>query len=249
MIIRFLQILFFFIIASSKAMATTVPSYSYSEMYMYDNQDDNNECDHNVSDDLIPDPFYIINKNIFNINLLIDNAFISPATEIYIFVVPAPARNRVGNFMSNLGDPINFFNLLLQGKFKQANISLTRFTTNTVLGCLGVLDVASKVNLPYKGEDFGQTLAQYKAPTGPYIVAPILGPTSLRDLTGKVVDFFIDPFKYAMKRSERNAINVAWLLHKRAGAKNVIKTIKSSIDPYETAKVLYIQNRVSLIND
>jgi len=235
-------------IFTSQANATSLSGYSYSEVYMYDNQDDACAPDETSPDLLISDPFSIINKHIFNINYLIDSAFIAPVAEIYIWAIPRRGRTYVGNFMSNLGEPVNFANLLLQGQFAQARVSLGRFMTNSILGFFGIMDVATQFKLEYKNEDFGQTLAYHGMPSGPYIVAPILGPTSMRDLTGKIADFFIDPFKYALVKQERNAINITWALHKRSEANEVIKTVKHSLNPYETAKLLYIQNRMSQIN-
>ncbi len=227
--------------------APTISSYSYSEMYAYDNQDSLTEINANNPKTKIADPFYVINKHIFNINYIIDSAFLSPIAETYVRVIPEHGRARISNFMGNLGEPINFFNLIFQGKFSDAKISFARFITNSTLGCFGVMDVASKLNLLYKSEDFGQTLAKYKMPTGPYIVAPILGPTSFRDLTGKVVDFFINPFQYVMARDQRNVVNAVWLVQKRADLNEVVNTINRSLNPYETAKTLYIQNRENQI--
>ncbi len=232
-----------------EAQSASVPSYSYSEMYMYDNQDNPINANQDPADSLISDPFILLNKHIFSFNSTLDTVFFSPIAETYLRTIPSRGRITINNFMSNIGEPLNFFNLLLQGRFKQARMSLGRFMTNSVLGCVGVIDVATTLKLNYKGEDFGQTLAHHKIPSGPYLVAPVLGPTSVRDLTGKVADFFMDPFKYALNKRERNVINVTWLVHKRAGANEVIKTVKNSLDSYETAKILYIQNRTSQIND
>lgn len=232
-----------------KAQATSAPSYSYSEMYIYDNQDVNDNINHDSADSLISDPFIIINKHIFSFNSTFDTVFFSPIAETYLRAIPSRGRMHISNFMNNISEPINFFNLMLQGKFKQARVSIGRFMTNTVLGFVGIMDVAEDLKLNYKNEDFGQTLAYHKMPSGPYLVAPVLGPTSVRDLSGKVVDFFIDPFKYALKKEERNIVNITWIIHKRAGANEVIKTVKNSLDPYETAKVLYIQNRTNQMND
>lgn len=233
------------------AIAATVPSYSYSEMYVYDNQDNEDEDLDSLYAEkiLIPDPFEPINRHIFNINSLLDSAFVSPVIETYIAVTPKRVRSNIGNFVSNMGEPINFINLMLQGDFGQARITFGRFITNTLLGFLGIMDVASGCNMPYKGEDFGQTLAHYGFSTGPYLVMPLFGSSSTRDTTGKVFDFFANPLRYALDSEERAVVNVTWLVHKRAQANGIIKTVKRSLDPYETAKMLYIQNRMKLVND
>ena len=224
----------------------TLPGYS--SMYMYDNQD----CytDENLDNSAqISDPLAPLNKQIFYFNWMLDTIIIIPAMQIYTTAVPKRGRTYVANFMSNISEPINFANLLFQGKFKQAHISLIRFTTNSLLGFFGIMDVATEFNLPYKGEDFGQTMAYRGVPSGPYLVAPILGPTSVRDLSGKVADFFIDPFKYALDKNTREVIDVTWLMQKRTDGDSVIKTVKRSMDPYEIAKQMYVQNRNSQIQD
>lgn len=241
-------IIFLFIIGSFFANATSVPSYSYTEMYMYDNQDQDNLLEIS-SAPMISDPLEPLNRHIFNINSIIDSALISPVVETYIALTPKPVRANVDNFMNNIGEPINFINLALQGNFSQARVTFGRFITNTLLGFFGIIDVASKCNMPYKGEDFGQTLAHYGMGSGPYLVVPIFGPSSLRDSTGKVVDFFGDPLRYTIDKKERQIINIVWALHKRSEVNDLVKTIKRSLDPYETAKMLYIQNRNNQINN
>ena len=237
------------VLLACKAYADVLPKYSYSEVYMYDSQDIDTNTETNQSDNMIKDPFIVLNRHVFNINYFIDAAILSPIAETYVAVVPDRGRARIGNFITNMGEPINFVNLILQGKFAQARVSLGRFMTNTVLGCAGIMDVATTFKLQYNGEDFGQTLAYHNAPSGPYLVAPLIGPTSVRDLSGKVVDFFIDPFKYALTKRERNIVSGLNVVHKRASVNQVIKTINHSLDPYETAKILYTQNRAASINN
>lgn len=228
--------------------AASVPSYSYTEMYMYDNQDGERLLQ-DTDEVLIADPLEPINRHIFNINSLLDSAFLAPVAETYIAITPKHVKTSIGNFMNNIGEPINFINLMFQGNFNQARITFGRFITNSLLGFFGIMDVAGACNMPYKGEDFGQTLAYHQVPTGPYLVMPVFGPSSTRDSAGKVVDFFADPFRYALDRKERDIINITWLLHKRAESNSVIKSVKRSLDPYETAKMLYIQNRVNQIKN
>ena len=224
------------------ANAATVPIYS--EMYMYDNQDCYADHDKVINNPIeIPDPIAPVNKQIFYFNWMLDTIIFIPAAEIYKTAIPKRSRTYINNFMTNISEPINFINLIFQRKFKQSQIPLARFMTNSLLGFFGIMDVASEVNLKYISEDFGRTLAYYNVPRGPYLVAPILGPTSLRDLSGKAFDFFIDPVRYTANDNDRFAINTIWLLQKRVDNDLIIKTIKDSIDPYETAKQIYTQNR------
>lgn len=226
------------------ALAANMPAYS--SMYIYDNQDCYTDTDI-IEQPIISDPFYIINKQIFSFNGMMDTVIVIPAMEIYTTVIPKRGRVHVSNVLNNLAEPINLFNQIFQGNFAQARITFGRFITNTLLGCLGIMDVATSFNLKYHGEDFGQTLAHYNLPMGPYIVLPILGPSSLRDTSGKIVDYFIDPFEHVFDQKTRDIINITWAMQKRVDANGVIKTVKASIDPYETAKQIYVQNRIKQI--
>lgn len=238
------NIIFFIILFYSKANANTYP---YSQVYIYENQDYEVETENlETNDVLIEDPFEIINRNIFNINYLIDRAFISPVTKLYL-KIPSRERSYVSNFISNIGEPVNAVNLLLQGEFKQSHTSITRFITNSLLGFFGIMDVATELKLKYVSEDFGQTLAHYGVGSGPYIVAPLIGPLSTRDLSGKVSDYYMNPFVYTLDRKEITSIGAVGFLNKRAGVDGVIRIINNSLDPYETTKLLYIQNRNSQI--
>lgn len=229
---------------SSEILAASIPTYS--SMYMYDNQDCYTDLD-TTNQNQISDPFYVINKQIFYFNWMLDTIIIIPAMQIYTTAIPKRGRNHISNFINNISEPVNLANQLFQGKFAEARVTFGRFITNSLLGFFGIMDVASEFNLKYYGEDFGQTLAHYKAPMGPYIVIPILGPSTLRDTAGKVVDFAIDPFEYILNKEAKDAVNITWAMQKRVDADVVIKTIKSSLDPYETAKQIYIQNRIKQI--
>jgi phospholipid-binding lipoprotein MlaA len=231
------------------AEAVNLPTYSYTEMYIYDNQDETKVLPEIPSQPLISDPFEPVNRHIFNINSILDSAFISPVVETYLALTHKHVRGSLDNFMSNIGEPINFLNSMLQGDFAQARVTFGRFLANTVLGFFGIIDVASKADMQYKSEDFGQTMAHYGVGSGPYVVMPIFGPSSIRDASGKVVDFFADPLTHALDSKGRQVINVTWAFHKRSEANQIIKTVKRSLDPYETAKLLYIQNRNNQINN
>ena len=238
--------LVFFLSVSFAAGAAPMPSYS--EMYVYDNQDCYEIDQTDKQEVKIADPFKVINKQIFYFNNMIDMIILMPFNQIYITAVPKMGRKYVANFMSNIAEPLNILNSIFQGNFAQAKISFGRFATNTLMGFGGIVDVASKLNLKYRSEDFGQTMASYKMPSGPYLVAPLMGPTNVRDLSGKIVDYFLDPFNYLLKRKERYAVDVVWILQKRSDGDSVIKMVRQSLDPYETAKQMYIQYRKNQID-
>ncbi|MGB4191159.1 MAG: VacJ family lipoprotein [Rickettsiales bacterium] len=241
----------FIILASSRLSAATIPATpSYADLYTYDNQD-NLSLDSYSEDEgsLVSDPLIILNKHIFCFNSTIDTFFVAPVIETYLAVVPKHGRDCIGNFMNNISEPLNIINSLLKGNFKQAQTSFGRFLTNTVLGFVGIMDVAGDLKMPYKNEDFGETLAHYGVPSGPYIVLPILGPSTLRDSFGKAADFVIDPFNRELNKDSRQVVDITWAVHKRAEGNGIIKMIKKSLNPYDTAKTMYIQNRNSQINN
>lgn len=236
------------ILLNVNANAAQFSHYSYSELYVFDNQDIDSEVSYNDQQHSVSDPLKAINKHIFNFNLFLDAILLSPVSKAYTLAVPQHGRKLISNFLANLGEPINFFNLILQKKFTEARTCFARFLTNSTVGFLGTVDFASNFNLPYKGEDFGQTLAHYGFYNGIYIVTPVFGPSTMRDFTGKIVDFFADPSKYSFNKRERFTIQGGYAVTKRAEAKEILEIIKNSLDPYETAKQLYIQNRNNQIN-
>jgi len=129
------------------------------------------------------DPLIRANRAVLNVNLKTDRYVLKPVAKTYA-KLPRPVRRGVGNFFSNLGEPTTVANDLLQGKLAHAGRDAGRFVINTVFGWFGLFDVASALGLPKREEDFGQTLAVWGVPPGPYLVLPLLGPSNLRDFTG-----------------------------------------------------------------
>jgi phospholipid-binding lipoprotein MlaA len=127
------------------------------------------------------DPLESYNRTMFKINAGVDLVALKPLARGYAAVVPAPARECVGNVFDNLKVPFSALNNLLQGKVQAACEDVMRFAVNTVFGLGGCFDVASKVGLPNHKEDFGQTLGYWGVPAGPYVVLPLLGSSNIRD--------------------------------------------------------------------
>ena len=136
------------------------------------------------------DPIEPVNRQIFEVNEALDRGVFKPVAEAYSAVLPDPVRTGIRNFFSNLWEPWTAVNQALQGKFVMAGSDVLRFLTNSTIGVVGIFDVASDFELPKHSEDFGQTLAVWGVGFGPYIVLPILGPSSVRDGLGYVVDTF-----------------------------------------------------------
>jgi phospholipid-binding lipoprotein MlaA len=146
-----------------------------------------------------PDPFEPVNRVTFAFNRKVDDWVIEPITRVYRFIVPAPARRAVRRALVNLDAPVTFVNDVLQLEPRDAAITAGRFVVNTTVGVVGLFDVADTyANLAGHESDFGQTLALSGLPTGPYLVLPLLGPTSVRDGTGYLVDLLFRPTTYLL---------------------------------------------------
>ena len=152
--------------------------------------------------DEVSDPIEPWNRAVFNFNLFLDDIIGRPLAEAYRAILPAPARDSVRNFLRNLKAPVILANDLLQGEGKRAHITTMRFLINSTLGIAGLFDVAFDMGYSYHNEDFGQTLAVFGFEEGPYLVFPILGPSTVRAASGKAVDTFINPLTYAASAND-----------------------------------------------
>jgi phospholipid-binding lipoprotein MlaA len=134
------------------------------------------------------DPWEAWNRKVFAFNDAIDEAVLKPVARTYRDVVPQLVRTGVSNFFGNIGDVWSTANHFLQGKVGSGLEMGMRVLSNTFFGLGGVLDPATELRLPRRSEDFGQTLGVWGLPAGPYIVLPLLGPSSLRDAAGVPLD-------------------------------------------------------------
>lgn len=138
-----------------------------------------------------PDPWEGFNRTVFSINDSLDRYTLKPVAKVYRKVTPEPVNTGISNVFSNLGEPKNLINNLLQGKPHDAGIDLSRFFFNTTFGLLGVFDVATRMGLQRNDEDLGQTLGSWGVDSGPYLVLPFLGPSTLRDGVARVPEAVI----------------------------------------------------------
>jgi len=224
----------------------------YYDLYYFNNQNSKMSEETLANDyvDTIEDPFQPINQLIFSINFTIDMLAIEPVAYVYKNTVPEVAQDRVGNLFDNLSSPITFLNQIFQGKFEQASQTLGRFITNTTLGLGGLVDVASEFGVEKAQTDFGLTLAHYGFKGGPYLVLPIIGPTSFRDLLGKGVDFFSDPISRNLNNKTNVYLGIGKIIYVRADNYDLINNIKyKSLDPYTFMKTVYYQNRTGKTNE
>ncbi len=197
------------------------------------------------------DPLESFNRSMFAFNEGFDKYALRPAAEGYNYVMPDIASKGVSNFFNNLDDIVVFFNQLLQFKIHEAVATSARFVFNTTMGLLGLIDVATEMDLPKYNEDFGQTLAVWGVPSGPYLVLPILGPQTFRDSAGLVVDWtYLDPVISRQKLKVRLAAMTLKFIDIRAGliqASNVID--ETAPDKYAFIRDAWTQRRQFLIYD
>lgn len=195
------------------------------------------------------DPLEPVNRVVFQFNQVVDGLVLKPVAQLYEFVLPKFARTGVRNFLDNLKAPVIFANDVLQGETDRAGVTLSRFMINSSLGLFGTWDFAARLGYPKHSEDFGQTLAVYGVGPGPYLVLPILGPSSPRDAAGLAVDaFVIDPVPYFITDEQQIIRYLTDLVSTRAQLLPVTDDLEAnSIDLYASYRTVYRQRRESLI--
>ena len=201
------------------------------------------------------DPYERFNRGIWEFNQAVDTVAIKPATTVYRTVTPVPARRGIRGILNNLSEPFNFINNLLQGKPERAFNSLGRFVINSTIGVGGLADHATDLGLPPTDEDFGQTLAVAGAKESPYLVLPLLGPSTVRDAVGTAVTFVADPARIVLNHelttTQEYVVSGSRILDARSGLieGGVDAVLESSADPYATARSAYFQRREAAIRD
>lgn len=194
------------------------------------------------------DPFESLNRSVFSFNDSLDRAVIKPVAIVYRDVTPSPVRTGVTNFFGNLKDVWSVVNNGLQGKGEHAGDSLGRVMINTVFGLGGLLDMAGEANIPKHTEDFGQTLGVWGVPAGPYLVLPVLGPSTVRDTAALIVDTQADVVSTTGNIPVRNTLQVTRAVNVRANllkAGNLLD--EAALDRYTFAREVHLQRRRSLI--
>ncbi|TDJ46129.1 MAG: VacJ family lipoprotein [Gammaproteobacteria bacterium] len=195
------------------------------------------------------DPFEPINRPIYKFNDITDRYLLRPLGQGYNAILPRPVRNGVGNFYDNITYPVTIVNGFLQGKFEQATRDTVRFIANSTFGLLGFFDVASPGGLARHDEDFGQTFARWGIPQGPYIVIPLLGPSTVRDGIGILGNVQVNPLIQMSNTSVRDKLLILWYIESRAALIGPDEVIQDAFDPYLFVRDAYLQNRQFLIND
>lgn len=193
------------------------------------------------------DPWQGFNRAMFTFNEQIDRYAVKPLAQGYRFVMPDLAEEGVNNFFSNLGDVRSTVNNLLQGKIDNALTSAVRVVFNSTFGLAGLIDVSTPMGLEQKPEDFGQTLGYWGMSSGPYLVLPFLGPSTVRDGIGLVPDMPLDPIGQVDHVPTRNSLYGLRLINARAQLLKAEQIISG--DKYIFMRDAYLQRREYLVND
>ncbi|MBP6985891.1 MAG: VacJ family lipoprotein [Alphaproteobacteria bacterium] len=195
----------------------------------------------------ISDPLEGYNRAMYEVNWALDRVFIRPVAEGYGFV-PGPVRKSVRNFIANLRSPLTFVNNVLQLEPVAAGQTLARTLVNTTIGVGGLFDVATELEMEYHYEGFADTLAFLGVPSGPYIILPILGPSTPRDMLGMGGDVYGNPVNWVLwnqdMRGYVNARDAMYMLDLRTESRGFTDEIEKAIDPYARVRSLYWQSRV-----
>jgi len=196
------------------------------------------------------DPLESLNRGIYTFNDGFDTLLAKPIAEVYQGVIPPLVRTGVSNVFANLYDVTVALNNLLQGKIVEALSDASRVVINTTVGLLGVFDIATEAGLEKHDEDFGQTLGYWGMDDGPYLILPFLGPSTLRDAFGRVVDWGSDPTTYLQPNRDRNAVQGFRLVTRRAELLRASRLLDvAALDEYAFVRDAYLQRRRNLIHD
>ena len=194
------------------------------------------------------DPMEPLNRAVFNFNDGVDRAILQPVATAYDQVIPSPVKTGVRNFFGNIADVWSVANNLLQFKLKESLETFMRVSVNSTFGFGGVLDIGTEMGLPKNRQDFGQTLGVWGFDAGPYVVLPLLGPSSVRDTVGTVVDGSADLVNNLPNVPTRNSLTALRGVDRRAsllGATNILD--QAALDKYSFTRDLYLQRRANAI--
>lgn len=217
-------------------------------------------CAHMPADDPA-DPLETVNRGIFKFNRVADRYALRPVAKTYRDYVPSEIRTGIHNVIDNLFYPAVIINDVLQGKFAQGGKDLGRFVVNSTLGIVGIMDVATPLGLPRNDEDFGQTLGRWGVGEGWYLMLPLLGPSSNRDLFGSVGDSFTGPTPmfdlaeaytvsdYHVRSSIDYSLTGFGAVDSRARLLDADRVLDEQLDPYLFLRTAYLQRRHSLVFD
>jgi phospholipid-binding lipoprotein MlaA len=196
------------------------------------------------------DPLQKANRGVFAVNMFADKVVVKPVTQVYRTVAPKPARQGISNFFKNVEEPFSFINNLLQGHGDRALRNLGRFVVNSTIGIGGLFDPATKHGIKAAPEDLGQTFAAWGMNGGPFLMLPLLGPSTMRDGVGFGIAQFADPYHACqtycgLPHHVPLALTGTQLISVRAELieNGADAFLESSLDPYAAMRSAYLQGR------
>lgn len=195
------------------------------------------------------DPWERYNRAIYTFNDAVDSAVLRPTAKGYRYITPDPVEQGISNFFSNLGTPLVALNQFLQADFVEGFSDLGRFLINSTVGIGGLFDPATGIGLVDHNEDFGQTLAVWGIPSGPYLQLPFLGPSTLRDTFGVLGDSQIELLYQHIDEPEKYYLIALNVINQRAQLLNLDEQLRAAYDPYTFLRDAYLQRREFLIHD
>ncbi|HWP17802.1 MAG TPA: VacJ family lipoprotein [Burkholderiaceae bacterium] len=196
------------------------------------------------------DPLEPFNRKVYAFNDAVDRAVLKPVAQTYRDVVPRPVRTGVTNFFSNLGDAWSAVNSFLQLKIEPGLRNTLRFGFNTFFGFAGVLDIATEAGIERHQEDFGQTLGHWGVGPGPYVVLPLLGPSTLRDTVALPVDLSASPAALVNDREAAIGVTALQVVERRASLLDASRLLDDvALDPYLFMRDAYLQRRRNQVYD
>ncbi len=196
------------------------------------------------------DPLEPLNRGVSKFNDAVDEAVLKPVATVYQDVTPSVVQTGVGNFFGNLGDLWSSVNAALQLRPREATENLARFNLNTFFGLGGLLDIATEAGIPRTRIDFGQTMGRWGVPSGPYLVLPLLGPSSARDTAGLLVDSQGDLLTEVTPVSARNSLYALRVVHTRASLLRAGTMLEgAALDKYSFMRDFYLNRRQNQIDD
>lgn len=196
------------------------------------------------------DPFEPLNRQVSRFNQGLDDAILKPAATVYHAVLPSPVRTGVSNVFGNLSDVWSFVNSVAQLKLENSAQTFMRVNVNTFFGFGGLFDIATEAGIYRHSEDFGQTLGRWGVPSGPYLVLPVLGPSTLRDTIALPVDIQGDLVGHIGQISVRNSMYFLRLVDIRSNLLRVGQLLDdAALDRYTFTRDAFLQRRRSEVND
>ncbi len=195
------------------------------------------------------DPWEGMNRATFRFNDALDRAVLKPVAKGYREYVPRFAQTGINNFLTNLAYPTTIVNNVLQLKLLDAAGDTARFVINSTLGLAGLFDPATDAGLPRNDEDFGQTLGWWGVKPGPYLVLPLLGPSTLRDTPARAADYYTDLSNHVDDDEAEIGLNVLSVIDTRARLLPAERALEGAFDRYALVRNAFLERREFQVRD